>query len=292
MPTPIDSKTTSGAPGQTPPAPAAQAQNDAPQLAAVPLRCKTLADILKQTNFAYAMDMSVSTNVSTNERIGACLKIAEQLQDLHSRSITHGQLDSTRIQMSENLDDIKLLCRDLPRNVEPGLGSTNKSAEEEKAKLTAEENAKASAGYWAPERFQDPQAITTATDVYAFGCILFVALMQQEPFAGHGFEVIKAAVLAGTRPAFDRVRTGPLPLEILRLTSDCMAADSKDRPTMECCVERLKNTLLPKKAIGTTPSTTRWSPGLLSNGARGEAPANPDDEAAAPRVSVLIPHYK
>lgn len=212
-----------------------------------------------------------------------CLQIAQAVGHLHSLLMPYGNLNSATVRLDERLSDAKLSGLDLSRYAAPLSEAKEDSEPKEDSEARAEGDASAQAGaaYWAPERLIDPQTITSAADVYAFGCVLFAIFMHAEPFAGMYFEAIRTAVLAGTRPMImtDLTRTGhdAVPFDMARLVEDCLRAAPRERPTIDMCIERIRSCIDLKKLLAITTSN-QWP-------ARPNANANAN--AAAPAASPL-----
>lgn len=217
------------------------------------------------------------------DRVKVCMQIAHALAHLHGMLMPYGLLSASAVRVDERSGDIKLSPPDLGRyalrsSAAAALPASLSRADAE-AKSEAEASAQALSGYWAPEKLLEPSTVTAATDVYAFGSILYAVLMQAEPWFSHSFEAIRAAVLGGERPKLDKARTGNLPMELLRLTSDCLATAPNERPPIEVVVDRLRACIELEKLIGIT-AAAQWHSGTG---------ANPSATASASAAPVVAP---
>ncbi|HET9626263.1 MAG TPA: serine/threonine-protein kinase [Kofleriaceae bacterium] len=86
--------------------------------------------------------------------------------------------------------------------------------------------------YMAPERWENPSAASTATDVYALGCILFELCCGRRPFHG---AAVDDYIQLHTNQIAPRARDllPSLPVALDELIAEMLAKDPAHRPSLE-----------------------------------------------------------
>jgi serine/threonine protein kinase len=105
--------------------------------------------------------------------------------------------------------------------------------------------------YMAPEQCNG-NPIDQRTDVYAFGCVLFQLLVQEEPFANKGTNYLSVlnAILNDPPPRLADVRpNGTFSEELEQLVQDCLAKKPDDRPASMTEVEERLELCLPDDGL-------------------------------------------
>ncbi|KAJ7609200.1 kinase-like domain-containing protein [Mycena polygramma] len=125
------------------------------------------------------------------------LQIAQGLEYLHSMNVVHGDLRGTNILVS---DEGNACLSDF------GLATTISDADSTTGGLTSSSNQGGSARWWAPELL-NPESFgcqrflrTTASDVYAYGCVCVELYTGKPPFAHMPEPAAMFRVIAGERP--------------------------------------------------------------------------------------------
>ncbi|KAJ7128247.1 kinase-like domain-containing protein [Mycena filopes] len=152
------------------------------------------------------------------------LEIAQGLEYLHSMNIVHGDLRGTNILIS---DEGGACVSDF------GLATTFSTGDTTASGLAASSNHGGTVRWFAPElieparfgceRFQR----TTASDVYAYGCVCLELHTGSPPFAHLTDTAAMFKVIGGERPEHAQTMS----LEMRRLVSSAWAADLLGRPS-------------------------------------------------------------
>ncbi len=123
-------------------------------------------------------------------------------------------------------------------------------------------------GYMAPERLRGEPA-TAASDVYAVGCLLWVALTGELPYRGSQPEVI----VAHDRAPIPQLKVGdPRTAAVNDLLKSLLAKDPRDRPTVREVRDRIRaiRADAPAAAVAVEPSRRRRT-GLVAGLVAGAA---------------------
>ncbi|KAJ7141940.1 kinase-like domain-containing protein [Mycena crocata] len=155
--------------------------------------------------------------------------IARGLQYLHSRNIVHGDLRAANVLIDDEpkacLADLGLsLLTDIPAERTPGRGGG--------IRWTAAELID-------PESFGTQFSPTTASDVYAFGCVCLELFTGQPPFANLSDVRTLFMVMAGSIPERPAKTDPILSDKLWQLMKNCWAKDRSSRPSMEQVVRSL-----------------------------------------------------
>ncbi|KZV79741.1 kinase-like protein [Exidia glandulosa HHB12029] len=174
------------------------------------------------------------------------LSIATALRQLHQDRWIHGDLHMGNILISE--DDGAFLCDfGLSKKADDG------GAQDDTASGTVYGGVPV---YTAPELSEPGARRTFASEVFAFGMIIFQAYSGTRPFvlmanrevAQHEAAIIKA-IVNGRRPTRDQVTRDDFSDEMWNLVQDCWNQDPARRPSMGQVVGRMISmlTLLPSE---------------------------------------------
>lgn len=101
------------------------------------------------------------------------------------------------------------------------------------------------AAYEAPERNDDPPARRSpATDVFAFGMLVFHTYSGASPFASLGNPAaILVAIYCGRRPSRTDIARDDFPDALWQLVQECWSHNPADRPTMPVVNQRIHELL-------------------------------------------------
>ncbi|KAF8130910.1 kinase-like domain-containing protein [Mycena galopus ATCC 62051] len=176
-------------------------------------------------------------------------EIAQGLQYLHSRGIVHGDLRGTNILINQ---DCSACLADFGLSIFSDATVTISTT-------------RAGSRYWmAPElldpgRFGMKFARTTATDVYAFGCVCFELYTGRPPFGSLPEPAALVKVVTGKRP--ERPTGSPAMTDSLWAhVTTCWAQKPIARPVTEIVVQRMTSPIprwgSPSPSLSPTPSNT------------------------------------
>ena len=189
------------------------------------------------------------------DRVSLFRRVAEATQHAHQSLVVHRDLKPANIFVAHASGEVKLLDFGIAKLIDPDHADSDATARELRV-LTP--------GYAAPEQFRgDP--VTTATDVYVLGVVLFELLTGRHPFGS-----------SGAAPAPESVPEPPAPAETVRklLTSTADAdrqaiariADAR-RTTGRRLINRLDGDLdrIVLKALRNEPDRRYASAGQLAD---------------------------
>ncbi len=149
--------------------------------------------------------------------------ILEGLSYLHRARVVHRDLKPSNVMVDRD-GRARLLDFGIARELDRPAG------------VTAPEGAVGTPLYMAPEQVV-ARELTPATDVYAFGCVLYQLLTGAAPFTGPAGRVMMQHLRDAPAPP-SRVRTCDPALEALCL--DCLRKEPEARPTADAAFERLR----------------------------------------------------
>jgi serine/threonine protein kinase len=145
-----------------------------------------------------------------------------------------------------------------------------------------------SPGWIAPEQIQNFE-MTTAVDIFAWGCLIAYAGTGSHPFGEGGFPEMAARVLHA-EPVI-----GPLPAPLDRLVPAALGKDPRRRPTAQGLLLTLIGGQVGDAAVQTSLNQT-WSPpaapapvSLVAPAAPAPAPSSPAPAAPVPSPPAAAP---
>ncbi len=144
----------------------------------------------------------------------ALAQLAQALCALHSVGIVHCDLKPKNVSIAEN-GHLTLL--DFGIVAEMGL----------RGELRNDDAIKGTPAFMAPEQAQGA-APSSATDWYAFGVMLYLALTGRLPFAGSSSQIIAAKQVC--KPPLMSYFVADVPGDLERLCLDLLSSDSSSRP--------------------------------------------------------------
>ncbi|MBM4357896.1 MAG: serine/threonine protein kinase [Deltaproteobacteria bacterium] len=199
------------------------------------------------------------------EAIRLALPVAEALAEAHRHGVLHRDLKPGNIHLGRD-GRVRVLDFGLAKIVREELGSTarlSRAAIEEtfgaNVRSAFDELASKTFGvgtpaYMAPEQWlEDP--CTGATDVWAFGVVLFATLTGRMPFPGATVHAL-ALEICGNGPIPRVSSHADVPSELDALVSSCLSRNAEERPTMARLVEVLQGMIAGStrvRAAGASP---------------------------------------
>ena len=153
--------------------------------------------------------------------------IASAMSYLHKHDIIHRDLKPTNILMDDFL---------FPKIADFGLAKVNTIEKVDFLLKSTQGSIKGTPIYMAPEIWQRLE-YSKASDVYAFGLILYELFTQTKPFDGCNVFQIPMMLLKKYRPLFNK----EIPHIIKNLITRCWSEDPKQRPTFDQIIDELKN---------------------------------------------------
>jgi serine/threonine protein kinase len=174
------------------------------------LEGETLADRLERRGH---LDWPQVSQIAT--------QLLHALQSAHAAGIVHRDLKPENIHLGDDEDDpkVKILDFGIAKLMDGEAGEMN---------TTKRGFCIGTPLYAAPEQMLG-ESIGPATDIYAFGVVLYEMLMGQPPFTGGLKEVVKAKLERHPEPPADLV--GGLPDWVQRLVEALLTAHPDGRPT-------------------------------------------------------------
>jgi serine/threonine protein kinase len=177
------------------------------------------------------------------QQLNICLNIALGLQDLHDAKILHRDIKASNVLIDEHLS---------PKIIDFGL---SKSLEAVHLGGSTAPAAKGSFLWMAPELHQQEQTYSTASDVYAFGMLIYEIISGKLPWEvelGKKAEYFVAPwVESRRRPA---VPSNAHPV-LVQLMTCCWEQLPCDRPPLSVIIERLS-----LGSIADAPAVTSHTP--------------------------------
>ncbi len=182
---------------------------------------------------------------SDARRIGS--GIARGLARAHELGFIHRDLKPQNVFLTQ--DGAKILDFGLARNA-PGARDGLSAADTASA-VTEAGATLGTVGYMSPEQVRG-EAAGPASDVWAFGCVLYEMLAGRRAFAGRNATETLAAVLTGA-PDWNALGTGTAP-DLRDLVASCLEKDSASRPKDVAAVGRALESGMRSAASESSPA--------------------------------------
>jgi serine/threonine protein kinase len=162
--------------------------------------------------------------VPVDDRVRACLQIAQAISHFHGLAIPYGNLNPSNIYIDPTSYDIKLSGMDIGTRyalraaIPPPLNATDLKMKDE-AKLSEQQTG---AAFWPDERLADPMTINLKTDVYSLGIVMYSVMYQ---------------CLPPLKKPFPKTS---IPEDMRKLIIDCIALNPTDRPSIDMIVDKIR----------------------------------------------------
>jgi serine/threonine protein kinase len=185
---------------------------------------------------------SVSYILDPHLAAQAAHQLAKALKSSHDMGVFHRDLKPNNIIVEENEGSLSFKITDfgISKLVEDELEKAVKSSQSMQESSTMF----GALPYMSPEVIYDPKAGTLASDIWAFGAIIYRILAGTLPY-GEGLSAIPK-IVSGNLPlvpdAFSfRHQFSPVRLELWEIIKDCLKMDPLARPNASQLVERMSN---------------------------------------------------
>jgi hypothetical protein len=185
-----------------------------------------------------------SSKLSVAEALMLAERVAGALAYLHERGLIHRDLKPSNIFLVDgSFDTVKLLDFGIAR-------ATMRTRQ-----ITVSGTLIGTPGYMAPEQARGDRELTSAVDVFAFGCVLFECLAGRPLFSGKHMMAVLAKVLFEEPPRLREVRSDvPPPIDML--VKEMVAKDPAERPRDGAQLRSLIDDLLRNpKSLSPPPSS-------------------------------------
>ncbi len=173
-------------------------------------------------------------------RVG--LEVAAAMYAAHQAGVVHRDLKPSNIQLTPDRGAVVM-----DFGLAAAIDQRNRGSLAELGRSEYLQPSTSSAGtphYMAPEQWRAEHQ-DSATDIYAFGCILFEALTGRTPFVAEDRVAMMVAHLEAKPPSLRSLRAD-VPADLDRLVARCMEKDPKRRPRTMLEVARA---LAPRKIL-------------------------------------------
>lgn len=163
---------------------------------------------------------AASPSVSLREKLTAFLKVCDATLHAHQAGIIHRDLKPENILVTSD---------GTPKIVDFGIAARTVSATLD-VTLTRNGELIGSLPWMAPEQARcDWQNVSTLSDIYSLGCILFLLLTGQRPISGRSsFSNALAAAQSGDKPS-PRSICHSIPADLSTITAKCLSPDPARR---------------------------------------------------------------
>jgi tRNA A-37 threonylcarbamoyl transferase component Bud32/tetratricopeptide (TPR) repeat protein len=207
-------------------------------------------------------------------------QIAEALAVAHAAQIVHRDIKPDNVMVRDD-GYVKVLDFGLARVATAEAAKTDQKT---LSAITQTGLVLGTIGYMSPEQARGEQ-VTTASDVFAFGIILYELLTGQHPFHAASPLAVLHGIISDAPVPPSRVGVDVSPT-LDQLTLECLQKDARLRPTATEIVNRLRGG---DAAVGAvvSPPQPRPEARLVGREAEGQALADAYQEVAAGRGLIV-----
>ncbi|NIV92427.1 protein kinase [candidate division KSB1 bacterium] len=152
--------------------------------------------------------------LSIDDALNCATQIAEGLRAAHEKGITHRDIKSSNIIVTES-DQVKIMDFGLAKVAGAGMH------------LTKSGTTLGTVSYMSPEQARGEE-INHRTDIWSFGVVLYEMLTSEMPFKGDYEQAITYSILNEEQQPITGLRTG-IPMEMERIVNKCLQKDPSDR---------------------------------------------------------------
>jgi tetratricopeptide (TPR) repeat protein len=172
-----------------------------------------VTELLEGEMLRTRLDRGVLTR---EEMLRICAGVADGLAAAHAKGIIHRDLKPENIFLTSE-GGVKILDFGLAAMVQPLEGF-------ESAAITEPGMVVGTVGYMSPEQLSG-KPLTTATDVFSFGCLAYEMLLRAKPFVGDSSIEVIASILRDDPFA----RENDVPIDLRAFIARCLAKRPQDR---------------------------------------------------------------
>jgi serine/threonine protein kinase len=162
-----------------------------------------------------------------DEALEVCIQVAEALEAAHSKDVLHRDLKPGNIQLTAD-GHVKVLDFGLAKIIQPDepLAANSNSPTLLSSGRTIDGVILGTAAYMSPEQTRG-RTVDKATDLWAFGCVLFEALTGAQAFGGEDVAELLANVMK-SEPEWKLLPADTPPI-VRSLLRQCLQKQSKNR---------------------------------------------------------------
>jgi eukaryotic-like serine/threonine-protein kinase len=165
--------------------------------------------------------IEVAGRIPVDEALGIARQVAAALEAAHDKGVVHRDLKPANVMVAGD-GRVKVVDFGIAKNLGSGLDATA-----DPGALTAVGALLGTVAYMSPEQGRG-QETESASDVWAFGCLLFEMLTGVRAFEGHSAVAVIATILNGT-PDFERLPR-EVPAGLRSLIRQCLEKRPDRRP--------------------------------------------------------------
>lgn len=162
-------------------------------------------------------------------------RLSKALSASHHAGVIHRDLKPSNIMITGGINASEVKITDFGISKMAG-DEIDEAAKNGDASITTSQTAMGALPYMAPEIIERPKDVSTQTDVWAIGAIIYKILTGEYPF-GNGYRAIPNILLGTPVPYPDFVLGNPqfrtLSSQIIDIITLCFSKNPADRPTAD-----------------------------------------------------------
>jgi hypothetical protein len=196
-----------------------------------------IMELLQGTNLARVVDDLAPVPVPVPRAVGIMAQVAAALDAVHAAGIIHRDLKPDNVFLIERGGQ-----RDFVKLLDFGVAKLIEAPDQISVHQTAAGQILGTPEYMSPEQ-ASAKPVSTQTDVYSFGVMLYELVTGRRPLVGESFGeiVVKHLTEAPVPPRKVKGLPHEIPLELEDVILACLAKDPADRPQgMRVIMERLE----------------------------------------------------